>query len=254
MNMLPASSLRIAVSLAAFTASGAVSAAAVLLANPFAHPDGPLSRAPGWYAATPNIGHPSDGDDHLLVRGGALLWDGARSSVNAIVCHRIVPPGRNLPALVFIGFVLQVESTPARPRAAANGAIGTTLLTLTTESGRGQRAQLGIVAGEMEGCFRLSFGQSSGITDADVLPREFMAGKDVRVVIAYDSARHVGSIWVNPSGREDEPALHSTAPATSARLQSIGVRMHNRGEEDMGALRISRMVVATTFAEAMPAP
>ena len=158
-----------------------------------------------------------------------------------------------MPALVFLGFVLRVESTPTRSPSVTRGVVGNTFLAFTNESGRAQRGQLGVVFGGMEGRYRLSLGQSSNVTDEDVLPLELMAGEDVRVVVAYDTVRQVATIWVNPTGRADEPPLRSTGAGSTVRLHSLGVRMHNRGMQDLGTLRLSRLVVATTFAEALPA-
>lgn len=248
----PYSSLRVlAGAFLALSGSFSVAHATILLADPFSCPDGALSDAPGWYAGVPSYGASTESDRHLLVRGDALLWDGLPSPINAILCRRLVPEGQALPPVVCIGFVLKVEGTPSRGGRPTSGYASGTFLALTDQTGKTQRGLLGIVHSEAEGCYRLSLGHSQDIRDTDVVPFDLWAGQEVRVVVVYDTVRQVGSLWINPAGTE-ERGVHSTARGGTMPLTSLGIRMRNFGKEDLGALRLSRLVVATTFAEAMP--
>ncbi|MBC8010527.1 MAG: hypothetical protein H7067_10575 [Burkholderiales bacterium] len=235
----------------ALAGSSTVAHAAKLLADPFSFPDGPLRNAPGWYAGVPSYGASTESERHLLVRDDALLWDGLPSPINAILCRRLVPEGQALPPVVCIGFVLKVEGTPSRGGRPTSGYASGTFLALTDRTGKTQRGLLGIVHSEAEGCYRLSLGHSQDIRDTDVVPYDLWAGQEVRVVIVYDTVQQVGSLWINPAGTEDT-SIHSTTRGGTMPLTSLGIRMRNFGKEDLGALRMSRLVVATTFAEAMP--
>lgn len=220
--------------------------AAILLSDPFAGHTGPLHTLSGWEVGLPPHGDSRGHERPFQVRNGELLWDGNLGHVNAVLVHQLAPRGQRLRGQVFVGFDLVVHSVPFSQVTAVAPA---TFLCFSNESGKSQRALIGVVPGSIQGGFRVSLGHSQAIDTDDILPNEFFAGQTIRVVVGYNIDNRVASVWLDPASATQQPN-RILPPAGNSGISALTVRMRNPAADDLGSLSLSRLVVATTFAEA----
>jgi hypothetical protein len=211
--------------------------ASVVLEESFNYPDGPIVGAPGssWEA------HSAAGNGPVLVENGwlRLAFDRAED-INAPLQGAPYEPAGTVSTL-YAGFTLRVTSLPT-----TTGAYFAHFRNSTTA----HRARVWISrAGGDPDRFRLGIGNSGGASaSSGPWPADLTPDTDYRVVIRYNVATGLSSIWVNPTA-ESEPGATATDAVGLINISTFALRQ----SADIGTIQLDELRIGDTFADAAAA-
>lgn len=206
----------------------------VLLEDHCSYPDGPLVGAPGstWEA------HSQAGNGPVLVENGwlRLAFDRAED-VSAPLAGAPYEPAGAVPAL-YAGFTLRVTALPT-----ATGAYFAHFRNSTTA----HRARTWISRpGTTADRFRLGIGNSAGASaNTGPWPTDLVPGTEYRVVIRYDVATGLSTLWINPKS-ESDPGVTATDAVGLISVSNFALRQ----SPDIGTLHLDDLTVGDSFADA----
>jgi hypothetical protein len=121
------------------------------------------------------------------------------------------------------------------------------------ESGGGFQAYVfATVTNAILGSYRLGIANdSSSIADATIFPLDLNLETEYVVVVRYDTASGITTLWVNPGSEADVNVTASDDTSLPA-IASWAFRQSDTQNGTMGTLHIDDLKVALSFADALP--
>lgn len=207
--------------------------ASVVLHESFDYPDGPLVTRP----SSPWTSHSGKSNEVEVVSGEINLAQSKTEDVSAQLSNGPYE-STNAERHLFARFNIRFA---AAPTAASGG-----FFAHFKDAASGFRARIWAVTNDAPaGALRL--GISAGGSSATALAaKPLLPGTNYTVVIRYEMATAIGSLWVDPSS-ESDPAAISNDKQSAITTTSFAFRQNS----GIGRLIVDRLVVATTFAEAL---
>lgn len=205
--------------------SASVAGADILLTEDFAFTG--AATANGWTAYS--------GADASITSDGSALSVGSgsediRTSFTALGTDK-----------TYASFVLNMDKVPTSTVAA---------YTFGFSTGATMSTRFGFVA-DSSGLFNLAiFG--GGTTSQDATTVGYSAATDYLITIGYDESSLTHSLWVNSDGSNEASPDLSYVGGTAAGLNSFYFRQAAPYQRGDAAYTVSDLVVASTFAEAVP--
>jgi hypothetical protein len=208
---------------------------AVLLNDSFDYPDGPVVGAPG----SPWASH-SGAAGTALVSGGKLELASTRTEdIHALLAGGPYRADSESNVL-FATFTLLARSLPTPG--------GSYFAHFKDDTSTGFRARVWTsTANAASGKFRVGIGNSAGSTaTSGQVERDLALDTAYTLMVRYDVATGLSTLWVDPSVETDPAVTASDAPGIVS-IHSFAFRQ-NTG---MGTVHIGGVVVASSFAEAL---
>lgn len=209
------------------------SSAAVLLVDHFTYPDGPL--VPSSHARWSS--HSGKSNELDVVSGELQLTQSRTEDAGAWLSG--APFLEDHPFKVFfVKFQLRFQSIPT--------AAGGGLFAHFKDDAGGFRGRLWTVTqGASAGSVRLGVSWS-GTAPTGVHAREFVMGAHHVVLIKFETDKGRATLWVDPK-HESDASVVSSDTASGIDVERFAFRQNS----GIGRIAVDRLVVATTFAEAL---
>lgn len=212
---------------------------AILVKETFSHPAGNL------VGTTPEVGsswdaHSGKNNVPVKVSGGSITLaqgDGSREDVNVNTGTTMVAGDKWYAAFdLTVPFISSVNDTYFA-------------MFLSGTSSFDARVWITAPYGPIG--YRLAMSNDNEITsgNGEVRTNDLAFGTTYRIVTMYDYSAQAGKLWINPT-TESDPSFAPTDPGTSYSITSYAFRQAAGNTTQI----IDNLVVATTFAEAVPEP
>lgn len=217
--------------LIALLAGVSAARADIVFSDGFTYPDGNLVGAPGSPWST------HSGSGAVVIQSGQIELSRSREEdVNALLTGGPYASTGPVTAL-YTGFTARFTALPSN--------LGSYFAHLNTS---GARARIwAATTNAAPGSFRLSVGNSTGATaTTGQVQTDLLLNTDYTVVVRYELATGLSTIWVNPSAETDPGVTAADSPGTS--LPSISTFAF-RQTGGIGIMLIDNLVIGTSFAD-----
>jgi len=219
--------------------------ASILVNEQFSHPDGNLfgqtpSPGPGgtWALFSGDGSNPINVSSGAAVMGlGSGSWDDLETGFGTFTT-----------GLLYYGFDFWTTD-PGVPFGADNEYFAH-FKTAGNNFTTGFTARMDIVGPSSGGDY--SVGIADGQTAEATWPFDLNFGTHYRAVVEFDFGSGISTLWINPTQYGDT-SIQSTVPSSISDLQAFGFRQSHSQEANVFKT-VDNLIVATTFAEAVPEP
>ena len=210
---------------------------ALILSDTFSYPDGPITNQVG----SPWVTHSSNStNEEILVTGGRAYLSFTRGDdVHASLTNQPYTPGNG----VVLYFSLNVNFSASPTESGSYFAH-------FKDGGNGYRARVwASTSGAPAGLFRLGIGNGTGATaSSGQLTNNLALNATYILVVRYNVAKGVSTIWLNPAS-ESDPSETAADPPGPITLTSFAFRQSS----GMGTLFVDDLKVGTSFADVVVA-
>ena len=210
---------------------------ALILSDTFSYPDGPITNQVG----SPWVTHSSNStNEEILVTGGRAYLSSTRGDdVHASLTNQPYTPGSG----VVLYFSLNVNFSASPTESGSYFAH-------FKDGGNGYRARVwASTSGAPAGLFRLGIGNGTGASaSSGQLTNNLVLNAAYILVVRYNVATGVSTIWLNPAS-ESDPSETAADPPGPITLTSFAFRQSS----GMGTLFVDDLKVGTSFADVVVA-
>jgi hypothetical protein len=215
-----------------------VPSASVLLCEPFAYPDGPLNTNSAF-----RWSNHSGFAGQARVQGEELQLTSALSEDTSAVLIGAPYYPTNGKAL-YAGFTINFSALPS--------GLGEYFAHFRENPATFRARVFATTTNVTPGAFRLAIGNGAGnIINATNFPMDLNPGTTYAVVVRYDVASAVSTLWINPRSEGDASVVAADSTA-AVPIIAWAFRQSASGSGTMGSLKVDDLKVGCSFSDVLP--